>query len=75
MPGTAMTMFTIFWNPLDYPGLYVVREFFIKPGEVVPGVLRTIAKTLEEARAAVPPGLVRILRDPNDEVQIVETWV
>jgi hypothetical protein len=72
---SVLTMYTIYFNPLDYPGRYVVRGFFIESGKVEPGELCVVADTLEQARAAVPPGCAQIARDPDDEPQIVETWI
>jgi len=33
------------------------------------------AKTLDELRAQLPPGLYRLDRMPNDDAQIVEVWL
>jgi hypothetical protein len=33
------------------------------------------ADSLEEIRRHVPPHCARFMRDPNDEPQIVESWI
>jgi hypothetical protein len=40
----------------------------------VPGAAY-VARTLEDAREAVPAGLYRMDRDVNDDPRIVETWI
>lgn len=72
-----MTQWVIFFNPTDYPGKYVLRRFQVGPGTVTPeaepdGVFETLEDAREVFRGST---LVRIERDPNDEPQIVETWL
>lgn len=73
----AMRGFTIFCRPLDWPQNFVVREWrnrLDRPEtEHMPEAF--LADTLEEARGAVPPGMYRLNRFPDDEAQIVETWI
>lgn len=72
-----LRIFTIYSNPADYPGSFVVRALAIVAG----GETRldaeplAVTKTLDEARAAVPDGLWRFVRSPEDEPQIVESWL
>ena len=67
--------FTVFFNPQDFPGKYVVRLF---DGNL-PTRLLVVKNTLEEARAAIPQapplGFVRMERSPNDDPVIVEVWM
>ena len=69
--------FVITENPSDYPGRFVVRKHMVEPGGCDVALLRptVVVGTLEEARAAVPPGLVHVARDPFDDPVIVETWI
>lgn len=66
----ALAMYTIYDSPSDHPGKFVVREHLVPGG--VKGL--TIHSSLEEARAAVPPGLYCIKRHPQDAPVVVETW-
>lgn len=68
-------VFTVYYNPQDFPGKYVVRLF---DGDK-PMRLLTVKDTLEEARAAIPQepplGFIRFERSPEDAKAIVETWL
>ena len=75
-----MRQYTIYRNPRDYPGRCVVRGWTIVRGEhqhelIVDAEPLAIVDTVEEARAAVPPGLVRLDRLPGDDPVIVEVWL
>lgn len=77
-PGeTALTMWQVFFSPLDCPGLYVVRAFDIVVGltEPVPRAHAEVMPSLELARDAIPPGLYRLERSPDDHESVVETWM
>jgi hypothetical protein len=56
----SLVQYTIYFNPADYPNKYVTRRFEIFPGYTVPKEIRAAVSSLEMARDAVPPGLVRI---------------
>jgi len=59
----------IYDHPKDYPNHFVLRRWeWTTPDEDC-----QLFDTLEEARAAVPPGLVRFVGDSNPV--IVETWI
>lgn len=73
-----MTTYVIYRHPLDHPAKFVVREWFIgdrfydlRPADEPTAVVDTI----EEARAALPPGLVRVQRQRGDDWSIYETWL
>jgi hypothetical protein len=68
--NTGLEIWTVYYNPLDYPGLYVARLFILDK----PTLITVVAWTLEEVRECLPPGLVRMERMPEDEPQIVECW-
>jgi hypothetical protein len=68
-------MWTIYWSPKDHPGKFVVRRFVIEPGRATPSNDYALASTLEMARAHIPEGCDRLPRDPEDEAQIVESWI
>lgn len=74
-------MFVIYANPRDFPGKFVVRRWLVgrmggnrgtygadeKPTAVV--------DTLEEARGAVPSGLIRLDRSAHDDHAVHEVWL
>lgn len=69
--GLFLPMFTVCSSPRDYPGRYTVRLSDLdKPTNIV-----AVRDTLEAARACVPKGLARLIRDPNDDPVIVEVYV
>ena len=64
-------MWTIYFNPRDYPGLFVVRKFnWDKPTKEF-----YTAKTLTEARKYIPDGLINMNRQLMDDPIIIETWI
>lgn len=70
-----MDIWTIYHNPSDFPGLYVVRRSTVGAAGIVPDKVASVASTLEEARRFVPPGLVFIARQSADDPVIVEVWL
>jgi hypothetical protein len=76
-PGPKqLRTYTIYVDPLDAPGVYVVRGFTITSGESIPDPDPTaVVDSLDEARAALPPGLYSLGREPSDHPSIVETWI
>lgn len=71
----ALTVWTVYVNPLDHPGKWVLRGFNVAGGGAVPHEHCVVADSLEEVRAAVPPGLVRLPPSEHDEPHIFESWV
>jgi len=69
--SNAVEIYTVYYNTLDYPGLYVVRRWL---NDVPTDDVHT-AKTLEEIRNFVPPDKVFLDRMPGDDPVIVETWL
>lgn len=75
--GTLIT-FTIYENPKDYPGKFVVRRFAVVHGKAEPqpeAKAWAVTDSLEMARKSLPRGLVHTSRHPQDDPVIVETWV
>ncbi|RYF07309.1 MAG: hypothetical protein EOO77_25955 [Oxalobacteraceae bacterium] len=72
----ALSMWTIYANPADYPGKWVVRR-----QEILPGLRcaqtgdMSVHDTLEAARKAIPNHTGYLGRQPEDEPQIVESWM
>jgi hypothetical protein len=75
----SLSIFTVYENPRDYPGRFVVRRFEVSADTVQPDALAVvIANTLDQARAAIRrehPGAIRLPRADGDEPQIVESWI
>jgi hypothetical protein len=70
-----LSMWTVYAKPTDFPEGYVVRRFDctaqgpVATQHAYSGELETIRDTLVRA------GLFRLDRNPDDEPQIVETWI
>lgn len=75
IPEPSLSMWVIYERPRDYPTSYVVRRHAIGPGWTHATPDFSLHATLEEARAAVPLGAVRMERNPQDEPQILECWI
>lgn len=71
---THLVQWTIYKNPRDYPNKFVLRACVIGPRGVQPVEGVCVVDTLDEARARVPEGLVRLPRFANDDPVIVEVW-
>jgi hypothetical protein len=71
----VLPMFTVYHDTKDFPGKWLVRRFLIVAGRALPDKLLGVGDTLDQARALVPRGLVRLDRAVNDDPVIVETWV
>lgn len=71
-----LTVWTIYREPSDYPGCWVLRAHDIFPGEkTYPHEFCFVAMTLGEIRAKVPPGTLCIGRTAQDNPAIYESWV
>lgn len=73
----ALSIWTIYDKPRDFPHSYVARRFEVSNAsteplatdDVVQGDLPIIRKSFAQC------GLTCIPRDPSDEPQIVESWL
>jgi hypothetical protein len=71
-----MITYTIYENPTDYPGKFVLKRFTVKDFNPVPDKQPiAVVDDLEAARAELPEGLINYGRHEKDEKQIVETWI
>jgi hypothetical protein len=61
----------VYDSPSDFPGCYVARRF--KMDKPTSDVLT--AATLDDLRALLPPGLIRLERTEHDQPHLVEVWV
>lgn len=71
------SFWVIYRRPTDFPNTpYVMREHLgDSKGNVKPTENFIMANSLEEIRAKVPAGAVRMDRHPKDEAQIVEWYI
>jgi len=70
-----VNQWTIYDRPKDYPDQFVARCWRISPGKLQPTGDMFTGDTLDEVRALLPYGLVRVTRYPDDDPKIVETWL
>lgn len=71
----ALVVYCLYFDPKDYPGCYVVREWINGDPNPLPLI---VTKTLEEARAAVfekRPDAVKVVRSAEDDKVILESWL
>ena len=67
-----MPMFTVYKGALDFePDDFIVRLFDLTK----PTFYITVSKSLDDARATIPEGMIRMNRTENDEPHIVEVWL
>jgi hypothetical protein len=72
-----LPMYNVYNSPQDHPGKFVMRMFLIGRGNVDPTItdIMVVVDTLEQARKAVPPGLVRMVpQERADHPSVVESW-
>lgn len=73
---TDLYIYTVFCRPRDFPSEYVVRRFKIGAGTVTPELMIwSRGKTLGEVRMTLPYDAHWLGRYPQDEPQIVESWI
>jgi len=75
MSAEDLSIWVVYERPRDYPTSYVVRRHAISQGGSYGMGDLSVHATLDEARAAIPSWTVRLERDPNDEPQILESWI
>ena len=72
----VLTMWTIYKRPKDYPIGFVARMFEAAGPEPKATAMSMKSVTLEPIREKLAKaGLVCLTRSPDDEPQIVETWL
>jgi len=68
--------YTVYFNPSDYPGEYVVRRFVISGMNILQDKdIWARRQTLEEARKTIPRTQALMARHPSDDPVIVEVWI
>jgi hypothetical protein len=64
-------IWTVYYDTLDFPGLYTVRRFNMD----VPTEEFYISKTLEGVRKHIPEGKVMLMPSKGDPKIIKEIWI
>ncbi len=77
--GGALAIYTIYEDPTDYPGMFVVRASYVggnvPSGKVLNADKCTVHKTLCSARNDIPIGFVFSQPHPGDDPCIREVWI
>ena len=65
------SMWVVYEEPPAFPNQYVARRYrsYVETGEYVVG------DTLNDVRAKLPPGLMRIERSHQDDPMVRESWI
>jgi hypothetical protein len=72
----AFEVWTLYDNPKEMPGYFVLRLLVMDKGEVLGSPEAFWCKDPEPLRAKMRArGLVCMTRSPKDEPHIVETWI
>lgn len=75
-PAPMFEIWTVYADPADYPGKYVVRRWTVRrDGSCVADQDCQVSDSLAVARDCVPKGLHCLGRLPDDDRAIAETWV
>ncbi len=69
----VLKVWTIYENPSDFPGWFVLRAWRIGRGWVKPEPAQVFL-TVESARDHIPAGMVQARRAETDDPCIVESW-
>lgn len=73
-------MWTVYDDPADYPGKFVVRRFTIyRPEEGERRIVEDaepmiVTDSLDDARGVIPAGAYCLGRHPDDDPAIFEVW-
>lgn len=72
----TLAIWTIYAGPRDYPDHFVARKFLVgRHNQAIATQDMFVADSIEEVRALLPPGLIRLARTPSDDARIVESWL
>jgi hypothetical protein len=72
----AVTLYTVYGMPSDFPHEFVCRRYDGRTAEPIDlGEPFARGRTLDEVRRALPAGLYNLGRQPFDDWAIVESWV
>lgn len=72
MIDDILAIYTVYRNPRDFPGKWVLRIHRVPGG---PDRECWVRDSLDEVRALIPLDLVLLPRNPADDPVIHETWM
>ncbi len=75
MSADPLLMYVVYWNPSDYPRKYVVRRWYVQGDVMMDLTPLKVSRTLDGARAVLPPGLTNLGRYSDDDPAIWEVWL
>jgi hypothetical protein len=77
MAEALLSLWVVYDRPRDFPDHVVVRQqFAMRSGAVAVAPFCTLYRSIDEARADLEPkGLCCLMRHPDDDPTIVETWI
>ncbi|HET8727599.1 MAG TPA: hypothetical protein VFO41_08835 [Alphaproteobacteria bacterium] len=71
-----LCIWVIYDHPRDFPNHVVMRQqWAMRSGEVRAARVGGLYDSVVEARADLPLGLAHLMRHPDDDPAIVETWI
>jgi len=72
-----LAIWTVYEHPADYPDKFVARRFDVDASGARPSASILVAPDLETLRdiLAFELHLVKLMRSPEDQPHIVETWL
>lgn len=70
----ALVIWSITTNMKEFGSAYVARPIVVPNRHPRDEDGYLIARTLDELRRLLPPGLTRMDRAPHDDAVIIETW-
>lgn len=71
----AINIITIYYDTLDYKSLYIARLFEITASNVYATKTVCIKKTYDEIIRSIPKHMVKLLRNEQDDKNIIESWI
>ncbi len=75
MKHASLVIWTVYENPLDYPGKWALRAHYVERGGVRAASECAVRDSLEEIRKCVPAGLTQMQRHRDDDPAIYEVWL
>lgn len=70
----SLKMYAVYYNPSDFPGLYVLRVWHVSAHGCVPDMDYKTATDLVRIREQIPRELSCIPREQYDDPCIIEVW-
>jgi hypothetical protein len=71
----VLVVWTVYRNPRDYPGKWVLRGHDVTAGNVQPRDSVIVADTYAQLSLDIPPGLTHMPRHSLDDPAIYESWI